>query len=188
MKLEEVAEVINGVLLTREMNSNGNFYYKLFDWKKYTGEEPKTIYFTSNKIFLKQLTHKNDLVFRLVYPNKIAFIDDDEEFLISSQICIIRPNLKLIDPIFLKWFLESEEGKEELLLNITGSTIQKLTVNSLRKLIIPKINLETQKKIHDLIVLWEKEKENMQTIMLKKTNLYNSIIEEIIEEKMSKNE
>ena len=87
----------------------------------------------------------------------------------------------MIDPVFLKWYLENGDGKNDLKSNMTGSTVKKITMNDLRKIKIPLINIETQRKLKDLILFWEREKKVLKEIVERKDDLYNGIIEEIID-------
>ena len=81
--------------------------------------------------------------------------------------------------------MEYGAGWQQINFNITGSTVKKISVSDLRKIKIPQIDLSTQKKIKDLIELWEREKKVLNKIISKKNNLYKSIIEEIIVDKES---
>lgn len=65
---------------------------------------------------------------------------------------------------------------------LTGSSIQKISVTSLRNIELPKIKIEKQNIIKDFIELWGKEKQVLEQLIENKEQVYNSIIEEIIEE------
>lgn len=182
MKLEEVSQVSIGILTSREVTEIGENEYKLFNLKNYDNQEEyedvKTL-----KNFDDKLTRKGDLLIRLVYPNRIIYIDGEmENLLVPSQMCIIRVDPKKVDSQYLKWYLESESGKERILENITGSSIQKISVSDLRKLEVPIIALEKQKGITDLVNLWNKQKQISEEIIRQKEVLYNTYINEIIEE------
>ena len=94
MKLEEVSQVSIGILTSREVTEIGENEYKLFNLKNYDNQEEyedvKTL-----KNFDDKLTRKGDLLIRLVYPNRIIYIDGDmENLLVPSQMCIIRVDPK----------------------------------------------------------------------------------------------
>lgn len=181
MELDKIATVIIGILVNREANDEGQYKYNLFNLKNYEEGIYEYSEIGTKNNFDNKLTKKGDIIFRLVCPNKIVYIDEKNEgLIISSQLCIIRPNPDKIDSLFLKWYLESELCREQLLLNVTGSSIQKVSVNALRKFWIPQIDLEKQKKISNLIELSEKERNVMKKILDTKQKLYNGIIEEII--------
>lgn len=183
MKLCEMADISMGILLTRERNENGQNKYKLFDIKNYE-ENNKYESFCTEKNFDEKLTKEHDILFRLVYPNKLVYIGKEQEgLLVSSQFCTIRTNKDILNPNFLKWYLESKSGKEKIVLELKGSSIQKISVAALRNIEIPQIEIEKQRNIKDLIELWEKEKDTLELLIKNKEKLYNSIIEEIVMER-----
>ena len=181
MKLEDVSQIFIGVLTSRELTNFGEYEYKVFSIKSYDSQEEYEIVKSEKKLDDK-LTKEGDILIRLIYPNRIIYIDEKlENLLVPSQMCIIRVDDKKFDSKFLRWYLESDIGKEKILQEITGSSIQKISVASLRKLDIPELDIEKQKTIVDLLALWNNEKEILQKTILSKEILYNSLIEEIIE-------
>lgn len=181
MQLEKIANISIGILASREIREEGKYTYKMFNLKNY---EEKQEYQTikTEKDFSDKTTQQGDLLFRLVAPNKIIHVEKKQEnLLVTSQLCIIRPDQTKINPIFLKWYLESESGKEKIMIEQKGSSIQKISIASLKKIEIPEVELKKQEKIKDLIEVWGREKEVMQTIIETKDKLYESIIEQIVE-------
>ncbi len=181
MQLENISKIKIGILTSRELNEKGENKYKLFNLKNYDEKIEYEIVRT-DKILNDKLTKEGDILIRLVYPNRVIYIDKElENLLIPSQMCIISPDSKILNPKYLKWYFESDLGKANILLNTTGSSIQKISVSALRKLEIPIISLEKQNAISDLIELWEKEKEVLKETIIQKELLYNNLINEIIE-------
>lgn len=181
MKLEEIANVSIGILVNRETSENGKYEYPIFNLKNYEEKQEYQIIKTE-KDFSDRTTKQGDLLFRLVAPNKIIYVDKEQEnLLIPSQLCIIRPDKNQINPVFLKWYLESPAGKEKIMLEHIGSSIQKISVASLKKIQIPRVDIKKQEKIKDLIEVWNQEKEVMQRMINTKEMLYTNIIEQIIE-------
>ena len=177
MKLEKMAQVMIGVLSKREEDEKGENSYKLFSLKNYEEnqeyEELKT-----NKNLNNKLAKTGDLIFRLLYPNKIIYADKKiEGLLIPSQFCIIRT--EKIDPIVLKWHLESKKAEEEVNSKITGSIIKTMTLANLKTIEIPEIPNKRQEKMKELILLWEKEKEISKEILEEKEKLYNYYLEKM---------
>lgn len=184
MKLEQMAEVIIGILVSREEDKDGYYTYRLFNLKAHEEGKNEFSEIRTRNCFDKKLTKQGDIIFRLVCPNKLVYVDNAyENLLIPSQMCIIRPKQNMVDSIFLKWYLESDLCREQILLNVAGSSIQKISVNAVRNIDIPEIEIEKQKKIRDLIELWMQEKNIMEMMIDRKEKLYDSIIEEIIEKK-----
>ena len=180
MKLIDIADVMIGVLTKRENNKNGENSYSLFSLKNYE-EEIGFEEFKTNKNLDSKVTKKGDLLFRLLHPNKIIYVDEKlDGTLIPSQFCIIRPNKKQINPIVLKWYLESNNATNELNSKVTGSIIKSMSVANLKTLNIPYILIEKQEDMKNLILLWEREKEIYKEILEEKGKLYNSYLEKMI--------
>ena len=183
MKLEELAQVMIGILTKREMDEKGKNRYRLFSLKNYE-EKKEYEEIIANKELNNKLTQKGDLLFRLLCPNKIIHVDEKlEGILVSSQFCIIRVQKEKIDPIILKWYLESPKANEDLNTKTTGSIIKTVPVANLKTLNIPSIDPKEQEKMKRLILLWEKEKEISKKILEEKEKMYNSYLEEKINKK-----
>ena len=82
MRLEEVAQVIIGVLSKRENDSNGENSYELFSLKN-----KETL--RTNKNLSDKLAQKGDLLFRLLSPNKIIYVE-------KKFLCPINPIVELV--------------------------------------------------------------------------------------------
>ena len=185
MLLKEISQISIGILKNREFNKEGKNKYEFFNLKDYEENTGIIEVVKTDKDFEAKKIKKGDLIFRLIYPNKVILVDDKiQGMLIPSQWCLIRLDENLINPTYLKWYLESEDGKNQILTNITGSTIQKIPVDSLRNLDIPLIDIKKQNNIEDLIKLWEREKRTIIKILENKELLYNDIIREIIEKEV----
>lgn len=180
MKIEDIAQVIIGVLTKRENEENGQNEYSLFSLKNYE-ENNEYEKLKTNKNIEDKVARNGDLLFRLLYPNRIIYVDEKiEGMLIPSQFCIIRTNKSKMDSIVLKWYLESNSVQEELKQKVTGSIIKSMTVANLRTLDIPYIPIEQQEKMKQLIILWEKEKQISKQIIEEKEKLYYSYLEKTI--------
>ena len=94
----------------------------------------------------------------------------------------IRPDENKINSRFLKWYLESQQGKAQIATEQIGSSIQKISIAALKKIEIPQIDINKQEKIKDLIEVWENEKKVMQDIIETKEMIYENIIEQLVEE------
>jgi len=180
MKLEEIAQLMIGILTKREQDESGENSYLLFSLKNHE-ENQEYEEFKTNKDFTNKLVKEGDLLFRLIYPNKIIYVDEMlDGLLIPSQFCIIRTRKEKMDPIVLKWFLQSKIAEEEMSSKITGSIIKSMPLSNLKTLNIPRIPKQQQKDMKKLIELWEKEKEISEKILEEKEKLYNYYLEEII--------
>lgn len=181
MKLEDVANISIGILTSREKNQYGEYEYKIFNLKNYDEKEEYEIVKMPRNLQSK-LTKKGDILIKLIYPNRVIYIGEDmENLLVPSQMCLIRVDKNKANPQFLKWYLESDIGRQNLLQGITGSIIPKISVSSLRKIEIPKISIEKQNETAELIELWGKEKRILEEIINQKDCLYNNMIMQIVE-------
>lgn len=78
---------------------------------------------------------------------KAAFIQsEDEKILVNGNMYIIKLNDK-INPIFLKAFIESEEGQSQLRNLCSGTALPTISADSIKKIIIPLPDLDTQNSI-----------------------------------------
>ena len=183
MKLKEISDVFTGVLTVRETDKEGNNLYKVFNLKEFENKTNNHDIMMSSKDLSHKAVKNGDLIFRLVYPNKIIYVDEKMEgMLVPSQWCVIRPYSNIIRAKVLKWYLESEDGKRKIMPNIIGTTIQKMSINSLKEIEIPVIKKQKQKNVEDLIELCERQKDISLKILENKQLLYDEIIREIIQE------
>lgn len=180
MKLSDISEIIIGTLISREEAKESLFTYKVLNIKALdqASNDYQTIF--TKKEITKTITQKNDIIIRLTSPVKILLIDDTtQNLIVPSQMCIIRIKDQT-NPIFLKWYLESSKFQEQISLNLVGTSIKKLSVTTLKNLIIPKIPINIQNKISELIKTWEQEKKLSLKIIENKELYYNQVIEDII--------
>ena len=180
MKLEEISQIMIGVLAKRENDLKGTNEYLVFNARNYE-ENEEFDKIRTDKDFTEKLAKQGDILLRLLYPNKVLLVDDKTiGCLVPSQFCIIRPDKNKINPIVLKWYLESEKVTRELERKATGSIIKSMSVKELKTLTIPKISKDDQEKMVELITLKEQERRNAEKIMQKREKLYNYYLERIL--------
>ena len=186
MLLEDITEIAIGVVLKRKeakYQTNDTYKYRIFNIKSY---EEKIEYdsFYSNEDLENFVAKKGDILFRLSFPIKVIEVDDEiEGKLVNNQYCIIRmsdKNSKTYNIDFIKWFLESNNAKQQFEKILIGTTIRSVPVVKLRQLEIPKINRDVQEKISKVVNTWNREKCLYQKIIKEKENYYNSIINKVI--------
>jgi len=180
MKLEKIAEIMIGILTQRESNKEGENSYLLFSLKNYE-ENLDYEEFRTKKNLENKTVKKGDLLFRLLYPNKIIYADEKlAGKIIPSQFCIIRANKKEMNPIVLKWYLESPKFQEQIEKSLVGTSIKKISINTLKNLTIPKIPHNIQEELAALIKAWNQEKEISLKIIKNKEHSYNQVMQDII--------
>ena len=82
---------------------------------------------------------------------KVAVVEKDmPKLIISGNLVCIRLNRNLVNPYFLKIYLESETGKALLEAVQTGSSIRVINPKSLENIPIPMVDIATQNEIGEL--------------------------------------
>ena len=96
MILTDVAQVMIGVLTKREIYENGQNSYSVFSIKNYD-ENKEYDKISTQRNLNNKLAENGDLLFRLLYPNRIIYVDEKlEGLLIPSQFCIIRTDKRIL--------------------------------------------------------------------------------------------
>lgn len=181
--LEDITKINIGIVLRRKeamYKSKKTYNYKVFNIRNY---EEKLEYeeFCSEENLQNYIAKKGDLLFRLAFPIKVIEVDEKiEGLLVNNQYCIIRKNDTNYNIDFVKWFLESNNAKNQLEKYLIGTSVKIVPVTNLRKLEIPLINMEKQKKIADLLNKWNRQKKLYTRMMDEKENYYNAIVTKII--------
>jgi len=156
--LSKVAEVFSGTQYSAK-----NFNYKLSNEKsKYkiltsTDIQDGIIFWNSlhyidynDTKFDKYAVQKNDVIITSKSSKvKIAVIDvePEEKVIVTGGMIIIRPNIKKLNPFFLKIFLESNSGRQSLTLIQKGMSIISLNPKYVALLQISCPNIEKQNQI-----------------------------------------
>lgn len=186
MLLEDITKIAIGVVLKRKeakYQTNYTYKYKIFNIKSY---EEKIEYdsFYSNENLENFVAKKGDILFRLSFPLKVIEVDEEiEGKLINNQYCIIKmsdKNSKTYNIDFIKWFLESNNAKQQFEKILVGTTIKSIPVVKLRQLEIPKINRDKQEKISKVVNTWNREKYLYKNMIKEKEKYYNAIINKVI--------
>lgn len=90
-----------------------------------------------------------DILFSLSESQiKTALVKEEQkDYDINETIYIIKPNLKLINPTYLMYLLESNYLKEQINKNISYGKIIKIGIKKFRSLTIPNVPLNIQNQI-----------------------------------------
>lgn len=83
---------------------------------------------------------------------KHVIVNNQTEYAITSHIAMLRTNIKIVTPSFLKYYLLNPQIKEDIILNYsTGSVIPSVILNDLKnfKVLIPP--LKNQKSVTDIL-------------------------------------
>ena len=92
---------------------------------------------------------KDDVLFSGIGTiGKVAIVDiPTDNWNCSESVFLIKPNINLIEPKYLMYFLGSKESKEQYERSAVGSTLRGVRMETLKNLQIPIPPLEIQQKI-----------------------------------------
>ena len=86
------------------------------------------------------------------YLKEIFVVDENKEEAILSSIGILRPNMKKINPYFLKYYLSTDYIKRQVGRKyVTGSALPRIILKNFKDIDIPQIPLDYQEKIVNLL-------------------------------------
>lgn len=111
------------------------------DWKAL-----RSIKYEDDK-FDKYAVKKNDLVVTSKsskVKTVVVDIEPKEKILVTGGMIIVRPDTKLLDPTYLKIFLDSEQGQNALKAIQKGSVIITINSKELSTVLIPVIDIDKQ--------------------------------------------
>lgn len=132
--------------------------------------------------YSKYRVHRGDLILsKNGNPFKVAVADFDDtvEVIGSGNLYIIGLDETKINPYYLKAFFESEKGALTLQRIAVGGLLPNITVENLKKAIVPVPPLEEQKKIADLY----RTKEDDIKVLQQKLNKAQAELANIFTEK-----
>jgi type I restriction-modification system DNA methylase subunit len=194
VKLSEVSTVFTGSQYTirnfQDKISHTKTNYQLLtsgDIQDGTIDVNKLDYINNSDIKLdKHALAKNDVVITSKSSKvKIAVIDFDptEKIIVTGGMIIVRPNTSMLNPTYLKIFLESEQGQRVLKSIQKGMTIVTLNSKELAEIMIPLPPIDHQYKMakkfnSKLSTLWALKSE-IETIENDIKNFYNNIDAEV---------
>ncbi len=82
---------------------------------------------------------------------KVAVINEEPKghLIVTGGMLRIRPKQGLLDPRFLKLYLDSKDGRAELTRIQKGSTILSINEEDLKRIVVPDLPIEEQRKLGD---------------------------------------
>lgn len=188
MKLQEIAEVRTGLVLSRKQSKEPiGFPYKVFTLasieKDGTIKKELIEKFESNsKLDENVITKENDILIRISTPYTATFITKEyENILVPSLIAIIRVKSEKYIPEYVKIYLNSEKAKQEIRKEANGTVIATITTKSMKELEIPFIPIKQQENIINYTNTYLEEKKMTQSLMELREKEYQFIINKVLE-------
>ena len=90
------------------------------------------------------------------------FVTWDWEFSIFVSLCLIKPNCELINPIYLKHYLESNIVNDQIRIRSKQGTVTNLHLEEIREFFIPFPPLEEQKQIAEILSTTDEKLESLR--------------------------
>jgi type I restriction enzyme M protein len=137
-------------MIADDASETDSFYLRLSDIKDGVIEESLPKLKTVNKELERYRLVDNDIILsRNGAPFKVAIFhyNDDEKVYPVGNMYILRADPVKINPYYLKAFLESEQGGACLKYSLTGIRIQVISLEKLKKMIIPVPPMEEQELV-----------------------------------------
>lgn len=109
-----------------------------------------------------------------------VYVDWDKPFGFQRHVALLKPDRRLLDGHFLKYFLESNLGKYQANLRAVGLAQKTLTLGALKKFRIPKVDIEQQRRIVEKIRVVDTITKTLKdhvgnSVMVKKQLLVSSL-------------
>lgn len=177
MRLEEVAEIIQGIPLNRIRVEKGEETEKriVYSFER----EEREIVIPKNPDQEIPLIEEDTILFNLVSYRARKAIKEDIGKILPSNYVTIKVKTDKICPDYLAWYMDQGESfKRELHKLKQGTTVMSLPVNEIRRMKLKLPNLETQEKIGMLSRLNRKKED----LFLEKQELIKKAMVTINEE------
>ena len=90
------------------------------------------------------------------YLKHIFVVQEEKPEVILSSIGILRPNLNLVDPFYIKYYLHSDFVKKEVARKyVSGTALPRIILKNFGEIQVPYIDLKEQRKITKLLKLFD---------------------------------
>jgi hypothetical protein len=96
-----------------------------------------------------------------------------------SVFFVIRPNISVIYPEYLAWYINSKEAQIQFEKGRMGATVGNIRKGVLEKLKVPVPSIEAQISIESINRLWRQEKNMTLKLLEKKEIYYNNLLTDI---------
>lgn len=192
MKLEDVANVIVGQIMTRVTGENKDGVSvqvlvpkAIVDGiivKKDLGEA-----ILAKEIDDEKYTKEGDVVIKLSTPYDAAYVTEEDVGLVISSFCaIIRiTNTNIMDAKYLSAFFNTSYVRNQLTAKVVGSTRPMIKITDIRALELPKVPIQDLKDIGEAYMLSGKKKLTLLEMVSTESQLMENIVLESIKEGMN---
>ncbi len=189
MKLDEIASVIAGQIMTRVTDENiqGETIQVLVPKAISEGiiiKESLGEAILSKDVDDDKYTKEGDVVIKLSTPYDAAYVTaDNVGFVIPSFCAAIRVSKdSQLDAKYLSAFLNTSYVRNQLMAKVVGSNRPMIKITDVRALEIPKVSVQDMKDIGEAYMLSGKKKSVLLEMVETESKLMESIVLESIKE------
>jgi len=192
--LNDIATINSGYSFRTKIQNNpeGNIF--VMQMRDISNDHNKIIdvpsKFYGTKIHDKHILKKNDILFMAKGANNFSICYDEhyKPAVAASAFFVIRIIQDSILPAYICLYINSAIGQNYFQANMAGTYIPNINKSTLEemKLIIPP--LAKQEKIISLYKLYNKEKDLLSEILLKKQSMMNELVKQLITNNLNFND
>jgi len=121
-----------------------------------------------------------DILFTREAPAGISVLVDRKEIVVGQRIVLLKTNKKRINNRFLVYFLNSHQNKKQLDFLSIKTTVERINIEEIKKLLIPVISLPEQEKISQMLFNIDELIKKLKTLIEKKKNVKQGTIQELL--------
>lgn len=185
MKLNEIASVRTGLVLSRKesKNSNDGYEYRQLNLKSVSDNaidlEHTIRFYATEELPNNYLTQTGDVIVKTSDPYTAVYIKEEYAGLvIPSHFVIIRVDENVVLPKFIAWYLNKEQIKKDFRMSCTG-TLKQIKPSTIAETEIKLPTLERQKQVVELFDISQSEIELLERLLEQKKTYYKALINKI---------
>lgn len=189
MKLEDIANVIAGQIMTRvtDENSNGEEVQVLVPKAIVDGiivKEDLGRAVLSKAVDEDRYTQEGDVVIKLSTPYDAAYVTADDAGLVIPSFCatIRITDENLVDVKYLSAFLNTSYVRNILTAKVVGSGRPMIKITDIRALELPEVSVKDMRDIGEAYMLSGKKKATLLEMIETESKLMENIVLESIKE------
>ena len=183
MKLQEIASVRSGLVLSRKQSKESTDYrYPLINLRCVQPDgainlNESDIYGAKEPLKEEYLSRRGDIVVRLTAPYTAVLIDDTTSgMVISSNFVVIRIEDKQLIPEYLFWLLSTPQVRRKIYENATSNMLGAVKAKFLANFEVTLLPVEGQKEIAQLNLLSKREGRLLKELVEEKEKLYSYLL------------
>lgn len=191
MKLEDIADVIAGQIMTRvtDKNNDGKIVQVLVPKAVINGIIVKADLGEaelSKDVDESKYTKEGDVVVKLSTPYDAAYVTVEDSGLVIPSFCaVIRIKKRdLMDAKYLSAFLNSSYVRNQLAAKVVGSARPMIKISDIRALELPKVSMQDMNDIGEAYMLSGKKKTTLFEMVTTESRLMENIVLASIKEGM----